>query len=81
MTLHRTIGAAIARAAVAFTVLAACIFPQNAWGQGRGAPNLREAPNIGEKLPNVKFFDENGKPKNLTQLKGSYTVLVFGCLT
>jgi cytochrome oxidase Cu insertion factor (SCO1/SenC/PrrC family) len=41
----------------------------------------REAPEIGELLPNLEVIDSQGKPFPLRNLKGSYTVLVFGCLT
>ncbi len=41
--------------------------------------NLRQL--IGESLPEVTVYDPDGKPFELAQLKGSYSVLVFGCLT
>ncbi len=47
----------------------------------RRGPNLQGAPQIGEALPNVTCFDEDGKGFNLADLKGSYSVIVFGCLT
>ena len=43
--------------------------------------NFAKGPAVGEKLPDVAAFDVNGKPFRLSSLKGSYTVLVFGCLT
>lgn len=36
---------------------------------------------VGSQLPVVSAFDENGKPFSTEQLHGSYSVLVFGCLT
>jgi cytochrome oxidase Cu insertion factor (SCO1/SenC/PrrC family) len=36
---------------------------------------------IGDPLPDVGAYDSNGKPFPLRNLRGSYTVLVFGCLT
>lgn len=36
---------------------------------------------IGDALPNVSGYDSAGKPFPLQNLKGHYTVLVFGCLT
>lgn len=39
------------------------------------------APEIGQKLPRLEAFDSKGNPWNTDQLKGKYTVLVFGCLT
>lgn len=41
----------------------------------------RTAPAIGEPLPQVELYDARGKPVRLAELRGSYTVLVFGCLT
>ena len=39
------------------------------------------SPRIGEPLPDVAAYDGRGKPFRLASLKGSHTVLVFGCLT
>ena len=39
------------------------------------------APQIGESLPDFQLFDAAGQPFRLSSLKGSYTVLVLGCLT
>ncbi|HUG93299.1 MAG TPA: hypothetical protein VML55_20830 [Planctomycetaceae bacterium] len=41
----------------------------------------RTAPDVGELLPDVAAFDADGQPLRLSSLKGSHTVLVFGCLT
>ena len=38
-------------------------------------------PAVGSKLPEIAAFDASGKPFRLSSLKGSHTVLVFGCLT
>ncbi len=40
-----------------------------------------EAPKVGEALPDITVLDAEGKTFRLTDLKGSYTILVFGCLT
>jgi len=51
---------------------------------GRGGLNARferNSPKTGSLLPDVSAYDENGKKFKLRSLKGSYTVLVFGCLT
>ncbi|MFQ5741116.1 MAG: hypothetical protein ACE5JX_19105 [Acidobacteriota bacterium] len=59
----------------------------NLWAQsmaGRNSPVRRfeeEAPQVGEPLPDVTVLDSRGQPFPLRNLKGSYTVLVFGCLT
>ena len=39
------------------------------------------APRVGEPMPDVVGFDEQRQPLNLKDLKGSYAVLVSGCLT
>ena len=40
------------------------------------------APKVGDPIPDVTGFDEHGAPFPLRErLQGSYTVLVFGCLT
>ena len=41
----------------------------------------RTAPRIGEPLPDLAAFDARGNPVRLSQLRGKYTVLTFGCLT
>ncbi len=41
----------------------------------------RRKPSIGDVVPDVVAFDENGKPFQLNSTRGKYTVLVFGCLT
>ena len=38
-------------------------------------------PRVGEPLPDVVGFDEQKQPFNLKDMKGSYTVIVSGCLT
>ena len=51
-------------------------------GRGGGlSSNFARGPAVGEKLPDLTVYDANGKPFRLSRLKGSYTVLVFGCLT
>jgi hypothetical protein len=41
----------------------------------------REAPQIGDPLPDVVGLDAEGNQFPLRKLKGHYTVLTFGCLT
>ncbi len=41
----------------------------------------RTAPKVGEALPDAAGYDAEGKEFKLSRLKGSYSVLVFGCLT
>jgi len=38
-------------------------------------------PAIGEPMPELSAYDGDGGKFELGSLKGSYTVLVFGCLT
>ncbi len=53
--------------------------------QSPGAQMVREfertAPRVGDALPDVAVWDDQGRPVDLGTLKGDYTVLVFGCLT
>ena len=37
--------------------------------------------NRGTMLPNTSAYDEQGEKFSTAELRGSYTVLVFGCLT
>ena len=39
------------------------------------------APRIGESLPDIAGLNEDGQEFRLSDLKGQYAVLVFGCLT
>lgn len=69
------------------TVLQACcgfvlivsVFPVSIHAQ-RSSSRSR-LPEIGSELPAIKIFDDEGQVFNTSSLKGSYTVLVFGCLT
>lgn len=38
-------------------------------------------PRIGSQLPDVSAFDDKGRKFSLSELRGEYSVLVFGCLT
>ena len=48
---------------------------------GFRGPNVDQAPSVGDPLPDVILHTADGNEMNLTDLKGSYSVLVFGCLT
>lgn len=55
---------------------------------GGGGPGGRSTGNetlgslkIGSKIPDVKFFDADGKEMSTRDLRGKHAVLVFGCLT
>lgn len=41
----------------------------------------RNAPQVGQPLPDIDLLDASGNKFNLSALRGHYTVLVFGCLT
>ncbi len=49
--------------------------------QAMQAAFARQAPAVGEKLPEVTILDAEGQPFALSSLKGHYSVLTFGCLT
>ena len=54
-----------------------------AQNQRGGMPSmLREgSPQIGETIPDVMIYDNQGNPISIHSLKGKYKVIVFGCLT
>lgn len=53
-----------------------------AQAQQRGpSDRVGSAPANGEALPDVAVSLSDGTPLSTSQMKGSYTVLVFGCLT
>ena len=47
----------------------------------RGAPGPRLHLTRGDMFPDVKLYTGAGEEFRTTRLKGSHTVLVFGCLT
>jgi cytochrome oxidase Cu insertion factor (SCO1/SenC/PrrC family) len=48
----------------------------------RGGDRLEQAGlAVGQTLPEAQLFTGDGRPFSLSELKGSYTVLIFGCLT
>ena len=49
-----------------------------AYSQQRGSGRI---PAVGSELPSVTVFDEQGNEFSTSSLRGSYSVLVFGCLT
>ena len=81
--MHR-FAATISTALVATTLLGAT--DPAAYAQQRKRPDtetfLQQSPRVGEPIPDVTGYDEQGEPFPLrARLRGSYTVLVFGCLT
>ena len=79
------LGDAVIRLGIASVFLASTV-GGTAWGEesdrknfeGRGAMKV---PKPGTMLPDVSVYDEQGKRFSTSSLRGSYTVLVFGCLT
>ena len=55
--------------------------PENDFMQARRDRFEATTPAIGEPMPDLSAYDEDGGELELSSLKGSYTVLVFGCLT
>jgi cytochrome oxidase Cu insertion factor (SCO1/SenC/PrrC family) len=42
---------------------------------------LKSHPTIGDPFPDMSVYDADGQPFELAALRGSHTVLIFGCLT
>lgn len=42
---------------------------------------LEREPKVGTDLPEMEAFDADGLPFDFNSTRGSYTVVVFGCLT
>lgn len=70
------------RTGLIFLVLV-CAFNVPGWGQRQmSREDSREGlPAIGDRIPDLQGWDENGRMINLRDLKGDYKVLIFGCLT
>ena len=74
-----------------WALLAITLLPANvALGQPGQRPSGREgvmqsfdrkSPAVGEQLPDLKAYNAAGETIRLGELRGHYTVLVFGCLT
>ncbi|HIA63601.1 MAG TPA: hypothetical protein EYM79_02585 [Planctomycetes bacterium] len=57
------------------------LFAQPGGRSGGGAQSSQVTRLLNTTLPTVNVFDAQGKPLSTSSLRGSYTVLVFGCLT
>ncbi len=68
-------------------VVALVLQASGAWAQrSRPMGNRQRGPQFrlpqpGSRLPDLTVYDQQGKPFALKNLRGSWTVLVFGCLT
>ncbi|MGB0759834.1 MAG: hypothetical protein ACPGPS_09860 [Rubripirellula sp.] len=66
-----------------FPILGCTMMPS--LGQSPRDPRSRgggsQIPQPGSNLPSVRAVDEQGRDFSTASLRGSYTVLVFGCLT
>lgn len=77
----------IAVASLSLCIASQCVMALPAAAQRGNLPRGDAAfgggafPAVGSVLPDVSAFDEQGKPFSTKSLRGSYTVLVFGCLT
>ena len=60
-----------------FIALAMLVAPQLSLAQRAGG----SLPLVGKQLPDLTVFDENGDDFPMQQLRGEYSVIVFGCLT
>lgn len=65
--------------------LAFAASPAEAWAQRRNRNRdenfMASKPAVGDALPDVTVYTPDGKPFKTAELRGRYTVLVFGCLT
>ena len=68
-------------ARVFFTITISALFTLPVCAQQRRDQFAKNLPAIGAPLPNVEIFDDRGQVLPTEQLKGNYTVLVFGCMT
>ncbi|MEZ6138069.1 MAG: hypothetical protein R3C53_24565 [Pirellulaceae bacterium] len=56
--------------------------PQSSGPQSAGSGSLeRMGLAVGKRLPNLTIFDVSGDEFRIADLKGRYSVIVFGCLT
>lgn len=53
---------------------------QGASREGSGSLE-RAGLKVGQQMPDVTIYDENGEKFPLSRVKGKHAVLVFGCLT
>jgi hypothetical protein len=64
--------------------LMAILFPAEAPAQRSKKKDqdfIKAPPVVGDSLPVLEVHTPDGKPFSTSEVRGSYTVLVFGCLT
>lgn len=66
-----------------YALLLACmLLPYTLDAQpGNNSRPFTQGPEIGAELPEITGFDAEGNEFPLSNLKGQYSVVVFGCLT
>ncbi len=57
------------------------VAPGDGFREARRESFEASTPAIGDPMPDLSAYDGDGGKFELGSLKGSYTVLVFGCLT
>ena len=69
--------------AVLAVIMIAAFRPASVLAQRRRMPQMLDDDdlNVGDPLPALTVLSDTGEPFPLVSLKGSYAVLVFGCLT
>lgn len=78
--IRSSVVAYVALALALVSVDARSLVAQQSRGQLQSSFAAR-SPSIGSELPDASGYTADGKPFNLRELKGKYTVIVFGCLT
>jgi cytochrome oxidase Cu insertion factor (SCO1/SenC/PrrC family) len=69
---------------IILTTLAAICCHTPSFGQpGRGGNDRlqRAGLAVGQSIPTTDLYSSDGREFSLSELRGSYTVLIFGCLT
>ncbi|RMF40168.1 MAG: hypothetical protein D6753_12230 [Planctomycetota bacterium] len=75
-------GEAVKKARWLAVLLVACCATQAAAQRiGTGSAMGADLPAVGSVLPDITVYDQRGQVVSTATLRGSYTVLVFGCLT
>lgn len=73
------------RAILCAVALGLAALPAEAWAQKkrrtRDEQFVHAPPAAGDALPQLTVYTPDGKPFDTADLRGRYTVLVFGCLT